>query len=252
MVKHADILRANIIFHNQSAQNYHNKPLVVGKFTVKRLKQLIKRLSVVSGGNSFLDLGTGTGNLLDFCESSFDNVYGIDTSINLLKFQKPGRKLCLGDANNLPFKEGTFNCIGIFSVLHHFHELSPLIKECYRVLKKEGVFYSDYDPNYYFKRLINPILNLLNNKPKNNNQGAVTDMHDLAEYYGRAGLKPKVIVKILKDAGFREIKVNYHMYAKSFARIDFAVYLIDKLTNFLGINFFMKNFSPQFTIIARK
>lgn len=247
MISHKDVLHANIAYHDKIAGNYAKKPLVVGKYTVKRLDSLIKRLARLSDGESFLDLGTGTGNLMDFAERHFKKAYGIDVSLNLLKLQKPGRNLLIGDANNQPFADNTFSCLGIFSVLHHFHELQPLIKECHRILKSGGIFYSDYDPNYYFKRLINPIINVSSNKAKN-----TENEFDLAEYYGRTGLKPDHIARLLKNQGFREVKVVYHMYAKSFSKIDLLVYAADKLTDSLGINFLMKNFSPQFMIIAKK
>ena len=248
MIQHKNVLRANIDFHNNTANKYEKKPLVVGKFTTKRVDSIIKHLSEASDSETFLDLGTGTGNLFDFTEKYFKKTFGLDVSINMLKLQKPGRRLCIGDANNAPYKSDTFSCIGGFSLLHHFHDLKPIVKECHRVLKKGGMFYSDYDPNYYFKKLINPIARFFDKRIKD----VKTDEFDLAEYYGRSGLKPGYVVNLLKKQGFKDIKVIYHMFALSLIRIELIAYIIDKLTNALRINFLMRYFSPQFSIIAKK
>ncbi len=87
-------------------------------------------------GEKFLDLGCGTGYYLK------NGFVGFDISHNmLLQAKKKGNHfLVLGNADNLPFKDSTFDSvISMFGVLNHV-DLNRCIKEVNRVLKTNGVF----------------------------------------------------------------------------------------------------------------
>lgn len=89
------------------------------------------------------DLGCGTG---VFTKRLYDKGYtvvGIDISPHCIKFAKekyPAIKFEVGDIENPAYPEETFDVISLFGVLHHFQNLSIVLKVCQHLLKRGGCF----------------------------------------------------------------------------------------------------------------
>lgn len=49
----------------------------------------------------------------------------------------------LGDAHKMPFKDASFNSIYSTQAFEHFYNIDEVIKECYRILKPEGLILVD-------------------------------------------------------------------------------------------------------------
>jgi ubiquinone/menaquinone biosynthesis C-methylase UbiE len=84
-----------------------------------------------------LDIGCGTGEQLKILK----NAIGLDISFNMAKIarNKSNKFVVVGDAENLPFKKDTFDCvISFFGALNHV-QLDRVLKEIRRVLKPEGM-----------------------------------------------------------------------------------------------------------------
>jgi demethylmenaquinone methyltransferase/2-methoxy-6-polyprenyl-1,4-benzoquinol methylase len=104
------------------------------------------------GGEVVLEIGFGTGNgILSLAGSvgEVGKVCGIDISDNMLsitqeRVNKAGYEknvvLKCGDALHLPFRSGYFDAVFISFALELFDtpEIPLVLKECRRVLKKEG------------------------------------------------------------------------------------------------------------------
>ena len=82
-----------------------------------------------------LDLGSGTGLLSDFLNKE---IIGVDFSINMLKKSKNKNRI-LGDAENLPFKNNTFDFVLSFTLLQNLPSFK-LFKEIKRILKPDSLF----------------------------------------------------------------------------------------------------------------
>lgn len=79
-----------------------------------------------------LDLGCGNG----YIKPHIENYVGCDISrIALGKFN--GRRIC-GNAEQLPFRNDTFDHILLCETLEHIKERNTALRECYRVLKPNG------------------------------------------------------------------------------------------------------------------
>jgi ubiquinone/menaquinone biosynthesis C-methylase UbiE len=74
-------------------------------------------------------MGCGSGFALDY----FKNAVGIDNSIKLLKKAKKPVVCCA--AENLPFKDNSFDLVLCITAVHHF-DLKTAIPEMLRVCKK--------------------------------------------------------------------------------------------------------------------
>ncbi len=81
-----------------------------------------------------LDAGGGTGQI----------TYGLDSTVldiskkSLEKARAHGLKTVVGDIENMPFESNTFDTVLLCHVLEHVLEPEKTLKECKRVLKKNG------------------------------------------------------------------------------------------------------------------
>jgi ubiquinone/menaquinone biosynthesis C-methylase UbiE len=106
-----------------------------------------------------LDLCCGNGGSLRvFTGSEYHNLFGLDISFNLLSRVKASVPLILGDANNCPIKNSTFDVIIIHKALHHFLDHAPLLTEIKRILKPEGYFCFIEPRKTWFRTLYHVIL----------------------------------------------------------------------------------------------
>ncbi|MFW6263295.1 MAG: class I SAM-dependent methyltransferase [Thermotogota bacterium] len=95
-----------------------------------------------------LELGTGSGQICQFLESS-NRYVGIDVSKGLLKqavknFQRVSNQnfsLFLASAERLPFKDAIFDRIICNLSFNFFPDQSKTISEIYRLLKETGEFF---------------------------------------------------------------------------------------------------------------
>jgi len=84
-----------------------------------------------------LDDGCGTGHLAEFLDKN--NLIGLDISAGMLKYAQKRMPLIVnGDAQNLPFKDGIFDCVFARALLHHLPEPARGVAEIERVLKTGG------------------------------------------------------------------------------------------------------------------
>lgn len=95
---------------------------------------IIKNNIEISKDAKILDVGCGTGISSDF--NCF--VVGIDPSIKLLKQNKNGR--LLGFAEELPFKDKSFDYVVSVTAIHNFKNIKKSINEMKRVGKYDFVF----------------------------------------------------------------------------------------------------------------
>ena len=92
---------------------------------------------------SILDLGCGNGNILSrLSENSEAELYGIDLSEKMIEEAEErlnGKaRLTIGDAEMLPYKEGSFDLVICNASFHHYPNPEKALLEIKRVLKPNG------------------------------------------------------------------------------------------------------------------
>jgi len=104
-------------------------------------------------GMSVLDVGCGTGTLLELYQKTGCTVVGIDSSPSMLEIARvkltKGAELHLGDASNLPFPDESFDLTLAMFILHETPApmRSSVINEAKRVTKRHGRFLAiEYHP----------------------------------------------------------------------------------------------------------
>jgi len=92
-------------------------------------------------GHRLLDVGCGAGYLLKVAEDIGLITYGLDCSITALRYsQKLVSKslVAVGDAEQLPYKDGSFNIVSFIGTLEHFPNPYEAIKEAKRIARPNG------------------------------------------------------------------------------------------------------------------
>lgn len=89
----------------------------------------------IKPGDFLLDVACGTGLTSDFpCR-----VVGLDPALQLLKRNPLGHKV-LGEAEHLPFADGTFSIVSSITALQNFHDPELALREMQRVGKTDALF----------------------------------------------------------------------------------------------------------------
>jgi demethylmenaquinone methyltransferase/2-methoxy-6-polyprenyl-1,4-benzoquinol methylase len=112
----------------------------------KKVVNIVK----ASNPNSILDIATGTGDLaINLAETSASKIIGLDISSGMLDIGKQKIKnknldskvdMVLGDSENMPFDDNSFDAITVAFGIRNFETLENGLKEIYRVLKPNGTF----------------------------------------------------------------------------------------------------------------
>jgi len=95
---------------------------------------------------SLLDLGTGTGRMLELLGHDLERGLGIDLSLDMLalaraRLDRAGLKQCSvrqGDIYDLPLARDSFDVVIIHQVLHYLDDGARAIREAARVLRPQG------------------------------------------------------------------------------------------------------------------
>lgn len=104
--------------------------------------------SLLAGGpiGALLDIGTGTGRMLELFAPKADSAIGIDRSSEMLRLARvkleeagiSGASLRQGDMNALPLNDRSVDSIILHQVLHYAQQPGSAIAEAARVLKSGG------------------------------------------------------------------------------------------------------------------
>ncbi|PIA79622.1 bifunctional demethylmenaquinone methyltransferase/2-methoxy-6-polyprenyl-1,4-benzoquinol methylase [Gaetbulibacter sp. 4G1] len=99
---------------------------------------------------TILDIATGTGDLaINLAETNATKIIGLDISSGMLdigkeKIKKKGLEqkieMVIGDSENMPFDDNTFDAITVAFGVRNFETLENGLKEILRVLKPNGNF----------------------------------------------------------------------------------------------------------------
>ncbi|ADV49541.1 bifunctional demethylmenaquinone methyltransferase/2-methoxy-6-polyprenyl-1,4-benzoquinol methylase UbiE [Cellulophaga sp. E16_2] len=110
----------------------------------KRVVAILKK----KNPTSILDIATGTGDLaINLIETGASKIVGLDISPGMLAVGKKKVtqkqldktiEMIVGDSENLPFDENTFDAVTVAFGVRNFENLELGLSEIYRVLKKGG------------------------------------------------------------------------------------------------------------------
>jgi ubiquinone/menaquinone biosynthesis C-methylase UbiE len=157
--KYQEVVAANIALHGRMSEAYSTCEPHFRPENVRAVEAKLLPLLKATNAQRLLDLGCGTGFMIDIAKHHVREIYGVDVTRAMLdKVDTTGPcviQLFEADAGNFLVTAETFDVVTSYSFLHHLYDIKPAIETAYRALRPGGRFYADLDPNYYFWAGIN-------------------------------------------------------------------------------------------------
>lgn len=124
--------------YDKKDSTYYSKE---GKISCRDIANYLKN----NNFKNLLDIGTGTGYLIEILSKEKKaQYYGLDISEEMIKVAKskkiPNSTFIVGTANNLPYKNNTFDIVTCSQSFHHYPYQEKAMQEAYRVLKPNGLY----------------------------------------------------------------------------------------------------------------
>src|SRR3989338_6577027 len=185
-----DLEQKNKEFFNKIA-GYYDKSIFKNLLfnPVKKAVEFVK----VKKNLKILDAGCGTGNLLKILEDKNANLklYGVDISKEMLKIARKklkNVKIKLEAAEKLSFKKNYFDYIFSVDAFHHYYNHDLVMKNFYRVLKRNSyLIIVDFSFGMFFNKIFSKI------EPGNNEMHTAQEFKELFEDHRFKDIKQKKV-----------------------------------------------------------
>ena len=146
------VIEANIEVHTAMADSYNrNEPHYRPENRAKVRAKLVALKQ--PGYRRMLDVGCGTGFIIDLAKDLFEEIHGVDVTQAMLdRVQLQGGNITLHrcEAEHLPFERDSFDFVSAYAFLHHVEDCRSVLAEVHRVLRSGGTCYVDLEPNRAF------------------------------------------------------------------------------------------------------
>ena len=151
---------------NSIAKDYDRINNAISLFTHKNFRK--KAIDKIPDTHvKILDLCCGTGDIIELLKQKYPDaqITGIDFSLSMLDIAKkrfPDVDFVGHDVLDLPFDNETFDLCTISFGLRNTDNLKQVLKECYRVLKPNGIFFNlDLGkPNKFWNLFLKPYMSI--------------------------------------------------------------------------------------------
>jgi len=234
--KYNEVIKANIAVHSKLASLYAKTEPHFRPENLAIVDAALKSLVAETKAKQLLDLGCGTGFIINLAKHHVERIVGVDVTramLDQVDTTGPAKiELHEHDTGSFPVEPGTFDLVTAYSFLHHLYDIAPTCQTAAKALRKGGKFYADLDPNFYFwdsikdlegkpgKEGYDPIvtreIDAVAHKDDQMNEeyGIPNAVFNDAEY-GKdiaGGFKEDVVRQTLLDAGFTDVKITYYWY----------------------------------------
>jgi ubiquinone/menaquinone biosynthesis C-methylase UbiE len=185
-------------------------------------------------GGRLLDVGCGTGFIIELAADLFDTIDGVDITPAMLARvpRSPNVHVHEADAAALSFETGSFDVVSAYSFFHHLRDMRAVLAEAFRVLRSGGGVYIDLEPNRHFwtnivavqqslepsaSRLVRDEIESVCHTDDRvaREYGIPPDVFNLAEYNKAiaGGIDPAEFIALMTSCGFEQTSARYKWFA---------------------------------------
>lgn len=228
----SEVVKANIELHTALAHDYNQDPHFRNE-NIENVKKKLSALKTKVGANTILDIGCGTGFMINIAtQLGFNKIVGYDITPAMIQqvIKSPAVETKIVDVTKkFPASDQEFDMVCAYTFLSHLEQLDNTFSEAFRVLKKGGVFFSDLDPNFYFWNAMDEIdLNqqyhpyvqreVLNTKKNDlllqEKYGISPETYNTAEHQKTktGGMKEEDLKELLLGIGFSSVVIKYNWF----------------------------------------
>jgi len=209
------VINANQRLHTVLAASYNETEPHFRSENVAYVEKKLRNIFAETSARRLLDLGCGTGFIINIAKKYVKEIDGIDvTEAMLNRVDRSGNaviRVHLADTGTYSVEEGSYDIVTAYSFLHHLYDIEPTLRNAAKALRPEGKFYIDLEPNYYFWR-------------------AITDLDPNQTF--ESALKKEIDSVLAKD---REIQDRFHVDKNTFNEAEYGKAVLggfaaDKLT----------------------
>ena len=220
-----EAIEANIAVHSAMANDYNTIEPHFRPESIKRVEDIVKTINENHPIKKALDLGCGTGFMINILKKYVDEIVGVDVTQAMMdKVDKSGNakiNLINSDTGTVTLQKEYFDIATAYTFLDHLYDMKPTINNAYSALKVGGKFYADLSPNFYFweaikqldkNKMYDPIIqrevNAVWKKDEEIEQqfGVKKEIFTTAEHqkHIKGGLVEEELVVLLTEAGRSE------------------------------------------------
>ncbi len=230
----SEIINANVEVHTRMAKTYNENEPHFRPENQAKVRKILETLNPSSGKGRMLDLGCGTGFMINLAKDLYSKIDGVDVTQAMLdRVDISSGNITLHNTvvENLPFESNSFDLVTAYSFLHHLEDYKLVLKEAYRVLKTGGILYIDLEPNRLFwqqmvgldkssgknysdivKKEIKSVLYVAEEVEKNwkINKDIFRKAEYIKEYMG--GIEPSQFERETNQIGFRQCNTRFEWF----------------------------------------
>lgn len=229
--EYEDVIRANQDLHTVLASQYNETEPHFRPENVAHVEHQIKGLCAATNAKRLLDLGCGTGFMIQIAKPYVPTIDGIDATQAMLdRVEQSGTcsiTLHRADTGTFAVNEGAYDLVTAYSFLHHLYDIRPTLATAAKALRPGGKFYADLDPNFYFWQAIHqltpnfaydPLLAREIASVTQKDEEIEARFHVSRDVFNRAeynknitgGFREEDLIRDLSNAGFREVQIQYY------------------------------------------
>jgi ubiquinone/menaquinone biosynthesis C-methylase UbiE len=227
------VIEANIAVHSRLAAHYQSCEPHFRPENAAKVGQRIATLARETQAESLLDLGCGTGFIINLAKPLVRRITGVDVTQAMLdRVDRSGPasiELVNQDTGAYPAAAGAFQLVTAYSFVHHLAEVGPTFRTASRALAPGGKFYADLEPNFYFWQDISrlerggdydPVVRreiesvAFKDEEIEGKFGVSREIFNHAEF-GKdiaGGFREEMLRQQLQEAGFTRVEFHYHWF----------------------------------------
>jgi ubiquinone/menaquinone biosynthesis C-methylase UbiE len=227
------VIDANIALHSRLAAEYESSEPHFRAENVAKVTRRIVSLVSDTRAKRLLDLGCGTGFMINIAKQHVSQIVGVDVTQAMLdRVDTAGPaaiELVRQDSGAYEGSPASFEIVTAYSFLHHLADVMPTFRTASRALVNGGKFYADLEPNWHFwsgirglpghgayHPLVRREIEAVTAKDEEVQArfGIDREVFNHAEY-GKdivGGFKEEMVAQQLKEAGFSGVTFHYDWF----------------------------------------